>query len=120
MSTTHENGDDMTSRRRRRKSTSVARSSNGRTKISANTRQSTLRLRRRKVKVAPLHETIRRQLIKAVNATTTLRQAASGLEVPYSSLRYQLDQYGIDGLGRKATNHRSLPTFSLKNQSWNG
>ena len=75
---------------------------------------------RRTKKIVPLHETIRREIIKVLRLTTSIRQAAMALQMPYSSFRDKLDQYGIDIPGRKSSRHRSAPAFSRKSESGGG
>lgn len=65
-------------------------------------------------KILPLHEVIRRAIIEAVEAHDSLRQAAKALEMPVSSLRDKLDQFGIDIPGRQSRRHRAQPAFTLE------
>ncbi|MCG8424031.1 MAG: hypothetical protein MJE77_39570 [Proteobacteria bacterium] len=63
--------------------------------------------------ILPLHEVIRRAIIEAVNAHDSLRQAARALEMPVSSLRDKLDQFGIDVPGRRSRRQRAQPAFTV-------
>ncbi len=63
--------------------------------------------------VLPLHEVIRRAITDAVEAHDSLRQAAKALEMPVSSLRDKLDQFGIDVPGRRSREHRAQPAFTI-------
>ncbi|MEM9494086.1 MAG: hypothetical protein AAGC55_33380, partial [Myxococcota bacterium] len=60
-----------------------------------------------KPNVLPLHEVIRQAITEAVEAHDSLRQAAKALEMPVSSLRDKLDQFGIDVPGRRSRRHRA-------------
>ena len=67
-----------------------------------------------KSEILPLHEVIRRAIIDAVEAHDSLRQAANALEMPVSSLRDKLDQFGIDIPGRRSRSHRAQPAFTVE------
>lgn len=68
----------------------------------------------RRASILPLHEVIRRAIIEAVEAHDSLRQAAKALEMPVSSLRDKLDQFGIDVPGRRSREHRAQPAFTVE------
>jgi len=76
--------------------------------------------KKRRIHIAPLRTTIRREIIKALDATSSLREAAKALQMPYSSFRDKLDQYGIVVPGRELREHRSPPAFSLKSELGGG
>lgn len=67
------------------------------------------------IPVLPLHETIRRAIQVAVTVHPSLRQAARVLEMPPSSLRDKLDQFGIDMPGaRPNKRHPCQPAFTVR------
>lgn len=67
------------------------------------------------IPVLPLQETIRRAIQVAVTVYPSLRQAARQLQMPPSSLRDKLDQFGIDMPGaRPARQHPCQPAFTMR------
>lgn len=67
------------------------------------------------IPVLPLHETIRRAIQVAVTVHPSLRAAARALEMPPSSLRDKLDQFGIDMPGsRPNRSHPCQPAFTMR------
>lgn len=67
------------------------------------------------IPVLPLHETIRRAIQVAVTVHPSLRAAARALEMPPSSLRDKLDQFGIDMPGARPNRaHPCQPAFTVR------
>jgi hypothetical protein len=67
------------------------------------------------IPVLPLHETIRRAIQVAVTVHPSLRAAARALEMPPSSLRDKLDQFGINMPGSRPNRmHPCQPAFTMR------
>lgn len=67
------------------------------------------------IPVLPLHETIRRAIQVAVTVYPSLRAAARALEMPPSSLRDKLDQFGINMPGARPNRmHPCQPAFTMR------